>query len=241
MHPDDNDAVRDSAKRFYAAGNPIWNPADGWNAYKRHRIDAFVRKVAAQRLSGANLVLDAGSGKDGYDWLPPQTIKLDRFERQLSGERFAVAADLRNVPLRDSSVDAIVCVGSVLNYVSAFEALAELSRVAMPGASMILHFETSSSFEHIFKPMWRAPVARVATQNGNANDQIWVYSREYIFGILQNLNWTIKREETFHIASAMAVRLGVSQTAAVKLARLDPMFAMLGIFADDCIVIAEKV
>jgi hypothetical protein len=37
------------------------------------------------------------------------------------------------------------------------KALGELARVAAPSAQLYLHFETSSSFEHVFNAGWNAP------------------------------------------------------------------------------------
>jgi len=119
--------VRRSAADLYGQGQEIWLESDRWNQHKRKRIERFILdNVVMQQERGA--ALDVGSGNFVYAWMPGDVVSADRFPEQVAGKRRAVVCDIEMLPFKDGSFDLIFCIGSVLNYVSAFEALHELSR-----------------------------------------------------------------------------------------------------------------
>jgi SAM-dependent methyltransferase len=238
--PEDDELVRSSAARLYGEGQPIWDPSDRWNVYKRAKIDQFAREYATKHLGVAGIVLDAGCGSEPYEWLPDHTISLDRFWPQARGRTWPVAADLTQLPFRSASIGFIVCVASVLNYVSAAEALAELGRVTKPGGSLLLHFETSTSLEQLARARWGAPVVRLATMNNGREDTLWIYRPSYIRRLLNAAGFQVRRERRFHILSALGLRLGFDQQKAARLAAFDRLLPWAGDLADDIILIAEK-
>lgn len=239
----DNDAaeVRLSAEALYAQGQCIWDSHDLWNAYKRAQISKFVEVVASHPIANAELALNAGSGGEGYDWLPRGTINSDLFLEQVRKLPRAVVNDIAALPFPDSTFDLCVCVGSVLNYASAIEAIYELCRVLKPGGYLILHYESSNSFEHWLTRNWNRAVARIVTTNSGHMDKIWVYAPSFIADILARCDLTIRAANSFHILSSVASRLGFKQNVAATLARYDHWFAALRNAADDQIILAEKI
>ncbi|ATE62998.1 class I SAM-dependent methyltransferase [Rhizorhabdus dicambivorans] len=185
-------------------------------------------------------VLNAGSGSHFYDWLPEQTINMDRFWLQAGKLPRAVAADIESLPFRSASFDVVICVGSVLNYASAMEAIAELSRVLKPGGLLILHYETSDSAEHVGTSRWKRPAAPLGTVNNGKSDMIWIYSRSFIRRILKQFHITIDQEQGFHIASAALLRLGMSQDRAARAASADNYLRFASSLADDIILAGRK-
>jgi len=239
----DRDAaeVRQSAEALYAEGQEIWDPRDRWNSHKRSGIEAFVATWCLDVINAARLVLNAGSGGELYNWLPRRTVNSDLFFEQVRGLPSAVVGDVCLLPFANATFDLSVCVGSVLNYASLLEALSELSRSLKVGGHLILHFESSNSFEQWFSANWNRSIARITTVNSGRTDRIWIYSPRFVEDALRSLGLEIRKRDSFHIASALATRLGLSQDRAARLGRLDGRLKYLAAAADDQIILAEKV
>lgn len=232
--------VRLSAERLYGRGQPVWDPLDRWNSRKVREIDRFCRTFVRSLPIEGLRVLNAGSGSHNYDWIPSQAIWLDRFAAQLERRPGSVAADIQRLPFAGASFDLVICVGSVLNYVSALEALAELVRVLDCGGWLLLHFETSDSLEHIFTPTWRAPAAPIKTMNNGKPDVIWVYSQRFVRTALHRLRMRIAKVQGFHVCSAALLRVGLPQQIAATAQALDALVRPLHHLADDVILAARK-
>ena len=233
--------VRGSAEKMYANGQIIWDPIDRWNGYKRAKIDSFGRASTTDMLHDKSTWLNAGSGSDAYCWIPKSAVNSDLFFNQVSHLPNAVVSDVCSLPFADKTFDVVVCVGSVLNYVPALEAIAELGRVLQKDGYIILHYESSTSFEHFGRKYWRNAVARVQTPNSGRMDQLWVYAPKFIESALRACSLEIQRRSAFHIMSAVAYRCGMSQDTAAAYSRFDEMLQWLGWFADDQIIIAKKI
>ena len=236
----DDALVRGSAGRLYGEGQPVWSAQDRWNTAKRKNVDRFARRFAVPYLDHATRVLDAGSGNQPYDWVPADAISLDRFSDQVKGLRIPVAGDLQQLPFRAGTFDFVVCVGPVINYTSAAESIAELSRVTVAGGHLLLHFESSTSFEFLGTKHWGRLATRVETINGGRTDTVWVYRPTYIRQLLQQHGFREVETRRFHILSALGVRVGLSQDRSAPASALDGWAAPLAGMADDVILVAEK-
>lgn len=236
---DDEGAVRESAAQLYADGQVIWHDDDAWNTHKRDCIDRF----CAKKLAGAHYrrSLDIGAGRHPYAWMPKDTFHTDRFHEQVRHHSRAVAAEAEALPFVSSYFDLVVCVGAVLNYVSAIECLAEIARVTRRGGHLLLHFETSTSAEHIGSRRWGASAVRLSTINASRPDNIWIYRPGFIYDQLRGLGFRILNRSSFHIASAVGLKLGLSQARAARWARFDRIVRMGDLLADDIILLAERI
>lgn len=238
---DPSQIVRSSAQQLYGSKQADWPPpVDGWNDYKFARMERFVLDTGSQLLPGTSRILDAGCGIGVYDWMPPRAVNVDLFASQVRGRPNALVADVERLPFADDNFDLIFCLGSVLNYVSAAKTLGELARVAAPSASLYLHFETSSSFEHIFEKGWNAPSFLNKTVNAAREDHVWIYSPRYVFDLLGGHGFSVLKTARFHILSSLLFKLGLPQSTACQAARLDGAVPWLNFFADDVMVLAEK-
>ena len=240
MSPSDELFVRAAADRLYGNGQPIWDSADRWNAYKRYAICDFSVRNASKLIDRAPNILDAGCGSERYNWIPDRAICLDRYFAQVYDRSCPIVGDICCLPFDSCSIDFVVCVASVLNYVSAVEAISEFSRVLRPGGHLLLHYETSTSFEHLLKREWGASAVRTDTINSGRPDTIWVYRPSFINKALSKMNFEPKKQTRFHIASAMSLRLGFNQQVSARLAAFDPLIRIFGMFADDVIILAER-
>lgn len=232
--------VRRSAFRLYAQGQEIWQRGDLWNAHKRSCIERFVAQSALELIDAAGSILNAGSGGESYNWLPKTAVNSDLFLEQVKKLPQAIVSDVTSLPFSDGSFDLSICVGSVLNYVSIGEAIGELARTVKPGGHLIIHYESSNSFERWFTRSWNKAVAGITTINSFRVDKIWVYSNRYVAEVLAEYDLIPLKAQSFHIASALASRIGLSQNAAARFAVLDPWVKILGTAADDQIILVKK-
>jgi SAM-dependent methyltransferase len=233
--------IRRSARRLYGKENPNWPQPDTWNVYKHKETERFILKTGLSILKNSKLALDAGAGDSIYQWMPSNYVSLDLYELALAHKKRAVVSDIELMPFPDSCFDLVICIGSVLNYVSAVEALNEISRVIAPGGHLYLHFETSTSFEQILKSAWGASAHLNKTINSSRVDFVWIYSPKYIFALLKRLKYTVVAIKRFHILSAFCLRFGISQKYASYFSKLDRAAFLFRYFSDDIIILAEKI
>jgi hypothetical protein len=233
--------IRRSVARLYGKANSNWPKGDAWNEHKHQETERFILRTGSKILQNAKHVLDAGAGNSSYEWMPATCISLDRHYRQISKKQKAVVGNVERMPFADYYFDLVVCIGSVLNYASAAETLNEFARITAAGGYIYLHFETSTSFEHLLSPVWGASVSLAKTTNASRADYVWVYSPKYILALLAGLQFKVIQSARFHTLSALCCRLGISQTKAYRLARLDRFVAPLGYFADDAVILAQKI
>jgi SAM-dependent methyltransferase len=232
--------VRRSASTLYADGQEIWHEGDEWNRHKRKSIEEFILRTIDSGTT-ARRVLDVGCGSSKYEWMQHDRVSADRFYQQVDRKTRAIVCDLERLPFKDGSFDLTFCIGSVLNYTSAIESIAELSRVTARCGRLYLHFETSSSCEHLGRASWNAPVHLNETINASRPDTIWVYSPSFIFRSLENMNFRVIQQMRFHILSAVLLRLGFGQARAARAGKFDRCLGALAMLADDVIVLAEKI
>jgi hypothetical protein len=233
--------IRRSAARLYGKITSEWPQIDGWNEYKHQETQRFILRAGSVILQSAKRTLDAGAGDSVYEWMPPNCVSLDRHRKQLSQKNSAVVGDVERMPFSDGCFDLLICIGSVLNYVSAAEALSEFSRTTSRGGHIFLHFETSTSFEQLFRSAWGSSVYLNRTTNASRTDFVWVYSPKYIFSLLTALRFNVIKSTRFHVISALLSRLGTPQRHAHHFARLDRMAPFLNYFSDDIVILAQKV
>jgi SAM-dependent methyltransferase len=233
--------IRRSAARLYGKINSNWPQNDRWNEYKHQETQRFILRTGSVILQSSKRALDAGAGDSVYEWMPPNCVSLDRHLKQLGQKNNAVVGDAERMPFSDGSFDLVICIGSVLNYVSAAEALNEFARITSRGGYIFLHFETSTSFEHIFKSAWGASVHLNKTTNASRTDFVWVYSPKYILSLLTALRFNVIKSSRFHVISALLCRLGIPQRHAHHFARLDRMAPFLHHFSDDVVILAQKI
>lgn len=188
-------------------------PEDAWHARSSRVIDAEVGRAIGPGTGGT--ILNLGCGGFHYGLPTSRTVCVDVTPVARSGCGLAVEGDAERLPIRDSSVESVVCVGSVLNYTDAPRCLAELARVIAPGGTLILEFERSESATYWGRRGYRQWVWQVPTQYKGHAHNFWIYSEAWVRGQLRKHGFEIIKERHFHIAGALAARLvGLSPLAA---------------------------
>lgn len=130
--------IRRSARRLYGSTRSNWPEYDGWNDHKHRQTEQFILRTGSQLLQRCKQALDAGAGNSVYSWMPSTCVSLDRHKIQVVRKPNAVVGDIERLPFHDNAFDLVICIGSVLNYVSAAEALNEIARVTAPAGRLYL-------------------------------------------------------------------------------------------------------
>jgi SAM-dependent methyltransferase len=136
-------------------------PDAGWDAWHRGRDEleqrnalpdvAIWRELALRHLPdlSGRRVLDLGSARGGFSRalaergarvtaVDSSTVALELTRRQLAGAGEVVRADARRLPFPEATFDVVVCL-QTLNYVRPRrDVVAELARVAKPGARVVV-------------------------------------------------------------------------------------------------------
>ena len=106
---DQQSKVTEAAKQNYEESTP-WPEHDPWHDQTHTAIQKQVEQWLAKYTSAGMQILNAGSGGTEYK-TPGDIIHMDIVERYISKfERYLVGS-IENIPLPDSSIDGIICVG----------------------------------------------------------------------------------------------------------------------------------
>lgn len=200
----------------------IWPATDRWLAHVREFISGALR--AWQPLLGLtpqSRVLNAGSGDESYNLRPGFLVDCDIADRKLVGLPAGVAGDVTRLPFRDGSIDVCVCVGSVVNYVDAARAIAEIGRVLKPDGRLVLEFECSASLEYFLTPHFRKEATQVSTFYIYENENIWIYAEAYIRDLLARQGLHVLELRRTHVVAPFFYRWRKDLNWAAGFAGLD--------------------
>lgn len=158
-------------------------------------------------------------------------VHVDIAEKKLMGVPNAVVSSVESMPFSSGRFDSIVCVGSVINYCDAGAVVAEFSRVAKPGAILVLEFENSGGFEYRKEACYKESAAVVTVQFQGAAHTQWLYSVPYIKSLLKAHGFSIQDVYPYHICSSLALSLNGLEGKSTKFARLDMLARKIPPFA----------
>ena len=129
-------------------GRPeIWDEEDVWHAYTGKKLEEIVCQAVADLALNEKAVLNVGSAGSTYGLDSENHFHLDIAERLLPRGGKSVAGSAEALPFLSGSFDAVICVGSVINYCDAVPVCRETARVLRPGGWLLLEFESSESGE----------------------------------------------------------------------------------------------
>ena len=235
-----NSVDLNDVKEFYNATPEIWAVDDLWHQWSLRQIQEYLSGIA---FSNQDSVLNAGSGGNDYNISCKEMVHVDIAEKKLAGIPNAVVSSIESMPFPNGQFDGIVCVGSVINYCDAGAVVAEFSRVAKPGAVLILEFENSGGFEYRREACYKESAAVVTVQfQGVAHTQ-WLYSVPYIKSLLKAHCFSIQDVYPYHICSSLALSLNGLEGKSTKFARLDILARKIPPFAahaNNCIIRCKK-
>lgn len=167
-------------------------------------------------------VLNAGSGGAIYENVSGIVYHLDISDKFIRSLPNHVVASIEEMPFNNGLFKAVICVGSVINYCNALNALSEISRVMDNNSFLILEYERSSTGELIFsKDYNKACTIQVYSYNKQSNHRLWLYSDKYIDSVLKSLGLEIIKNNYYHTFSSICNRIIKKETLAGKLSKWD--------------------
>ena len=143
-----------------------------WSRFWDHAERPLVRDWLASQPVGVIADLGCGLGRyrdlmqrrgDDYIGVDISRKMLDKNRkkhRSLPGEGRLIRADLRSLPLSDSSIDAALCTRVLSHVREPIESLREIARILKPGAQCLLtDIDPSHAYQYTHMPTPRGDVA----------------------------------------------------------------------------------
>jgi SAM-dependent methyltransferase len=220
-------AFRNAVRGRYNGIAVIWDRSDSWHERVRQEIRTAVERLRRLRQEPFKLVVDVGSGGFPQDLGHRHYVQIDIAESRLADAESGVCADAHALPLRDAAADCLLCLGSVANYCSLIELAQELGRVSEPGGMLLFHVELSNSLEYLGKAAHGSTAAFVTTHYQGKAERTWVYSDRAVRQALADAGFDVIDRRYFHVASALAYRLGLEANVAATFAFLDVLLSRL--------------
>lgn len=227
-------------KEFYNRIPEIWAADDVWHTYSHHELERYIHSYLT--MFKDTVVLNAGSGGNDYGISCQKMYHIDIAEEKIKNCENHIVASIEKLPFPDESFDNIICVGSVLNYCDAFQAISELSRVLKTTGKIILEFESSWGYEYWNTKEYKSPVTIITLEYMHEQHTQWLFSPEYIYKILKQYNLKILEQFPFHILDGLLSKI-LSENLSVKLTRIDHIIKKWPIFrkhGNNIILLLEK-
>jgi ubiquinone/menaquinone biosynthesis C-methylase UbiE len=142
----------DATARFFDAMAPSYDDLEPWYRHFYARLHGLLRATLPPPAGPGARALDAGCGTGFQTAIVAEFgyrahgLDLSAGSLSVAGARLPAArlvrGDLRALPYRDASFDAVVCAGSTLDFVEdPGGAISELARVMRPGGTLFLEVE----------------------------------------------------------------------------------------------------
>lgn len=221
----EHDEITKAAISNYSSSDP-WPEHDMWHNYTFTAEKRIVEKWLTERSSTDSVILNAGSGGTEYN-TKGNIIHLDIIEKYICRFDHYLVGSIEEVNLPDSSVDGIICVGSVLNYADAQRSISEFSRILKPGGFLILEFERSDSAEFLWTPQHGKYIFSKEYAYNSQSHLLWMYSEKHIRQMLTHYNLHVKRCKRVHSLSSLLYRFGLSEELAAPYSKLDSLLHLV--------------
>lgn len=223
----------------YSSSEP-WPDNDNWHFYTNKILSRKIQELLDIYCNEQNIILNAGCGKTTYN-TSAQIIYMDIVKEYIKNFSNHIIGSVENIPLEDWSVDCIVCVGSVANYVDIQKALSEFSRVLKDNGIIILEFERSNSAEFLFTKKYRKTVFRQEYNYNNQKHFLWMYEEKFIDKLCNYYSLTCLHKYRFHILSSLLYRFGLKENKAAKFCFLDKVLQPISYpFSHNTIILLRK-
>lgn len=230
----------EKTKDIYSSMRSVWPDNDRWYNYTHKYILDFIAQNLAPELSQNSTYLNAGSGGSEYE-LQGVCHHVDIAENLINRFERHTVASIEKLPLENSSFDAAICVGSVLNYCDAVSSLRELSRVIRCGGYLVLEFERSNTGELWFTSEYGKIATKQQYNYMGHKHTLWLYSEKVIARVLKECGFEILKEERFHCLSALVNRITHQEEFSGQFARYDMWIKPLSyLMAHNMILFCKK-
>lgn len=230
-----------NTKEIYSSLDKVWPENNTWYSYLHNTIINYIENNLTRYLSPESVYLNAGSGGSVYK-LPGTCYHLDIAPNLIDTLPNSYVGSIEHLPFDNAMFDAIICVGSVINYCSALESISEFSRTLKPGGILVLEFERSQSAELWFSKEY---CKNATLQQYDYLDNIhtlWLYSESYISTILKKNSFSAIEKKRLHTISAVINKFFKNENLAGKYGHFDFLFFPISYFtAHNIIVMCKKI
>jgi hypothetical protein len=188
------------------------------------------------------ILANLGSGGNDFEIQAGRHIHIDLVPGRLRN-KLAIVARVEQLPLRNASVNMVLCVGSVINHGDAQEMISEIARVLQPNDLAVIEFDCADGLHQQGNSSKSAAIT-VNTFFNNRMLTLFEYSRSYIETELESKSLRIERRHSFHIASAFMLRFRVPPAVAAWFIYLDPLarfFKSLRYRGSNLLIVVRKI
>ena len=228
-------------RRKYDKMERIWAPDDSWHMHVSRRYDKEISGFLNGYSDKSQVLVNIGSGDKVYG-TSSFLINIDLSEKFLGRQMNPICAVAGAIPLTSCISDAVICIGSVINYCDAIEALSEISRILKTNGKALLDFESSEGFEYYGTANFGKIATIVDTRFGNSHDRIWLYKPSYIREILLSLGMRTLATTYIHALSSVIYRITGSERFSSGFCAFDSLVATTPLrkFAANIILVCQK-
>ncbi len=231
---------QESTHEIYSSMETVWPESSHWYDFTHKHIINFIEDTLNSKLTNTSLYLNAGSGGSEYNILGT-CYHLDIAENLIDRFPNHYVASIENMPFIDNMFDAIICVGSVLNYCPAMESINELTRVLKPGGFLVLEFERSNTAELWLNKEYGKNATLQNYEYLNHTHSLWLYSENYIKELLYHNDTYVIKQKRFHNLSAAINRMIKNEELAGKFGKFDSLFLPVSYFmSHNMIMLCQK-
>jgi SAM-dependent methyltransferase len=208
----------------------IWPKNDKWYSYTYKNIINYMANYKHRNnFNEKSLILNVGSAGNEYD-IPGLHYHVDIAEEKLVGIENTFLISAEKLPFEDEMFNGGLCVGSVINYCDPFAVISEISRTLKRGASFVIDFEQSNSWQFLGTGSYNSDASIITSFNGGINDDLWIFSYRHIKNILIRYNFIIQDELYFHLLTPLFYRIYKNEQKAANFTKLDHLMRQLPFF-----------
>lgn len=236
---DENKIIEKTALSNYQSGTP-WPDKDSWHQTTYRILFKYVSNWLKKNATKNHTVLCAGAGTTRYE-SDASIIYMDIVEEYVKNFDKYLVGSVENILMPDKSIDIIICVGSVLNYVDAQKTISEFNRVLKENGILILEFERSSSAEFLFKRIYGRNLFIKEYNYNNQQHFLWMYNEKFIKDLLYKYGMRVTKNYRFHCMSSLLYRIGLNEEKSAKWAKIDFVTKSFSyLVAHNIVLIAHK-
>lgn len=234
-----NNLETERTREIYSSMNEVWPHNNAWYTYLHNKIVNYVEKMLSPYMSENSVFLNAGSGGSIYN-LKGTCYHVDIVANLIQNLSNAYVASVEKLPFKNDTFDSIICVGSVINYCSAFESIMEFSRTIRKNGILIIEFERSQSAELWFSKDFNKQATLQHYNYLNNIHTLWLYSENYVCKVLKEAGFKILNKKRLHTLSAIINRYTHNEIFAGEFGKYDFFLSPLSYLAAHNIIITCK-
>jgi hypothetical protein len=229
-------------RNFYESLSELYPADDKWHAVTHNWIVRFIKHRFTASLQ-KQTVLNVGSGGQSFGIPEATMLHVDLHRNGFTKEQSLFIADIQSLPDLGRSFDYCICVGSVINHCDAGAAIVSIHKALSQDATLILEYESSWSLEFCGTPIFKKSAMVVRTTYQNRGINLWVYSPQYIEGLLRAAGFVIMARAGKHYISPGIYRIWPNPNVAAGFHLFDGIarhIPLLNRYAHNVIVVCRK-